>query len=388
MRRSDVLRDRGEGRTVAVTNVELFFDLVYVFAIIQLSEHLYEHLSVQVALETLVMFLAVWWAWNYTAWATGWIDPQRRRVVALMAVLMVLSLIMSASILDAFSTRDSRAETFALAYVALQLVRSGFMVWAFPAGDPMRRNYRHLLVWSAIAGVCWIAGGLVHGIDLRLVLWAVAAIVDLAAPMHGFWLPGAGHTPMRDWSLAGAHLAERCHLVLMIAFGESVLRLGESFADAHEGPSTVIAFLLGFVLAFALWALYFMFHAESGSEAIHNADDDAARIGRSGYAYAHALMVAGLIVVAVDIHRAIIAPAAASDAAFATACIAGPALYLAGIILFKHSIGQDAMTAPLIGIAALAALGTAASFSTQIVELIAATVVAAGVGLAAVLRQS
>ena len=95
-----VLRDRSAGQAPAVTNMELFFDLVYVFAITQLSGYLRLHLTGRGALETLVLFLAVWWAWNYTAWATNWIDPDRPRVAALMLVLMLLSLLMSAAIPD------------------------------------------------------------------------------------------------------------------------------------------------------------------------------------------------------------------------------------------------------------------------------------------------
>jgi low temperature requirement protein LtrA len=76
--------------------MELFFDLVYVFAVTQLSRYLYDHLTARGALETLVLFLAVWWAWNYTAWASSWIDPDTVPVRMLLLGLMFLSLIMSA----------------------------------------------------------------------------------------------------------------------------------------------------------------------------------------------------------------------------------------------------------------------------------------------------
>ena len=87
----------------AVTNMELFFDLVYVFAVTQLSHALLEHLSARGALEVLVLFAAVWWAWNYTAWATNWIDPDTLPVRVLLLVLMLLSLVMSAAIPQAFA---------------------------------------------------------------------------------------------------------------------------------------------------------------------------------------------------------------------------------------------------------------------------------------------
>ena len=141
-----------------VTNMELFFDLVYVFAFTQLSELLYEHLTWPAAGETAVIFVALWWAWNYTAWATGWVDPERAPVVLLLSVLMIASLVMATAILEAF---DGRGETFAIAYVVMQLLRSGFMVWVFGLREPMGRNYAQLFVWSAISGAIWIIGGTV-----------------------------------------------------------------------------------------------------------------------------------------------------------------------------------------------------------------------------------
>jgi hypothetical protein len=102
---------------------ELFFDLVYVFAFTQLSAHLYGNLSWQGGAETAVIFVALWWSWSYTSWATGWIDPEWLPVVVLLSVLMIACLVMASAIPEAFR---HRGETFALAYVAMQLLRSAF----------------------------------------------------------------------------------------------------------------------------------------------------------------------------------------------------------------------------------------------------------------------
>jgi len=161
-----------------------------VFAVTQLSHTLHEHLNGRGALETLVLFLAVWWAWNYTAWATNWIDPDHPTVRVLMLTLMLISLVMSAAIPDAFGRRGL---AFAGAYVALQVLRSAFMVAAF-RGRRMGRNYAQLLVWSCIAGALWIVGGFAHG-DTRLLVWIVAVAVDYAAPLHGFALPRLAGRP-------------------------------------------------------------------------------------------------------------------------------------------------------------------------------------------------
>ena len=134
MRQNLVLREGGTEAAVRVTSMELFFDLVYVFAFTQLSELLYEHLTFLGALETTVVFLALWWGWNQTAWTTDWVDPERTPVLILLSVLMVLSLVMSASILRAFG---SRGETFAITFVSMQLLRVGFMAWVFGPSHPI-----------------------------------------------------------------------------------------------------------------------------------------------------------------------------------------------------------------------------------------------------------
>jgi low temperature requirement protein LtrA len=356
-----------------VTNVELFFDLVYVFAIVQLSEHLLEHLTVRGGLQTGVLFLAIWWAWNYTAWATNWLDPDTTPVVLLMAVLMAISLVMSAAITEAF---QGRGEPFALAYVALQVVRGAFVVWAFGLRARMGRNYAQLLAWSVIAGVLWIIGGLVHGHDTRLVIWAVAVVLDLAAPLHGFWLPGLGGTPIEEWTLAGGHLAERCQLVLMIAFGETVLRIGEALVAAHGAPGVDAAFIVGFGLIVALWSIYFLSHAEHGAERIESSPAEAARLGRSAYAYAHGVMVGGIVVVAVAVHLALLHPKDSAHLGFLAVCVGGPSLYIAGITLFKHSLSHGRVGPPLAGIAAFVAAGAVASLGDCLIVLIVIAAVA------------
>jgi len=221
-----------------------------------------------------VLFPAVWWAWNYTAWATNWIDPGQPVVRGLMAVLMLISLVMSAAIPDAFS---GKAAAFAAAYVAIQVTRSAFMVAAF-RGQRMGSNYAQLLAWTAIAGLAWAAGVFVHG-DMQLLVWIIALVIDYGAPLHGFWLPGLGSTPIQEWTLAGGHLAERNQLVLLIALGESVLAVGRAFSELPARAATVAAFVTGFAETVSLWWMYFARHAGEATLTIARSRDPA-RMGR------------------------------------------------------------------------------------------------------------
>ena len=332
-----------------------------------------------------MIFVALWWSWSYTAWATGWIDPERMPVVALLGVLMLASLVMAASILLSFA---QRGEAFAIAYVAMQLLRGGFMVRAFGVRDPMGRNYLQLLGWSALSGVVWIVGGAVHDPHTRLLVWVAAAAIDLLAPALGFRLPGAGATPMAEWSVAGGHLAERCQLLLMIAFGESFMRIGEAWVHRDGSFGADCAFVIGFIWVVCLWSVYFLHHAEPGAKAIERAGEAAARLARSAYMYAHAAMVAGVLVVAVAIHKVIEAPSEASGAGFAAVCVCGPALLLVGLAFSKRSLGHGpGHRWPLVGVVALAAVGAAAALGDQLLELGAVTAVTAALAVRAQLSD-
>lgn len=355
---------RRDGVEPSVTNMELFFDLVYVFAVTQLSHTLVEHLDARTAVEVLVLFAGVWWAWNYTAWATNYVDPDRLPVRVLLAVLMLLSLVMSASIPDAFG---DRALAFAGAFVAMQLLRAGFMVWAL-RGSPMGRNYLQLGIWSAFASVFWIAGAIVDDSDARLALWAVAVLVDYGAPSIAYALPKLGRTPMSAWRLSPGHLAERCQLVVIIALGESLLINGQGFAEIDRTAATVAAFVLAFLGTVALWWLYFARHAEAALDRVARAADPA-RLGRGGYAYGHAVMVAGIIVVAVGDEVVLHHPTGHVDAAMTLTVIGGVVLYFAGMVLFTlatEGLDRQERIATVVAFAGLVVVAAIAHWLTPL----------------------
>ena len=143
--RANYLRTRKGHEHNRVTFVELFFDLVFVFAITQLSHGLLKHLTVLGAVQTTLMMMAVWWVWMYTAWCTNWLDPERAPVRVMLMALMLIGLVLSAAIPDAF---ESRGLAFAGGYVASQLGRTLFMLWCLRrhASGNFRKlhSHRHL----------------------------------------------------------------------------------------------------------------------------------------------------------------------------------------------------------------------------------------------------
>ena len=140
MPRHSHLREDGTQANDRVSAIELFFDLVFVFAVTQLSHYLLEHHNVAGALQTLLMFLAVWWAWIYTAWATNWLDPDHAPVRLVLIAVMLLSLVLSSAIPGAFGEYGLH---FALAYVAIQVGRTTYTSWA--KGEWQRRGSKNMI---------------------------------------------------------------------------------------------------------------------------------------------------------------------------------------------------------------------------------------------------
>jgi low temperature requirement protein LtrA len=336
-------------RTPEVGPVELFFDLVYVFAIIQLSHLLIDRLTWEGMAQTAVLFAAVWWGWNYTAWAMNWLDPGRIPVQLLTGVLMLAALGMAIAIPGAFG---AGAGMFVACALFMGVLRPLFMIVAF-RGSVLSGNYRLLLIWTLAAGAFWIAGCFVEP-AWRLPIWLVAVLLDYAAPLFQFRVPLLGSAPMETWDTDPEHLAERNRLVFIIALGESVLLMGGAAVyagglDARLGLDLV----LGFATLFLLWWNYFAVARHD----VRGEDESTAAL-RTAYAYAHAAMVFGAILIAVSIELRLshdhLTPA------IVLVSVAGPAVYLVGNLLFLCSrpggFGRLARSR-VAAVAALAGIG-------------------------------
>ena len=153
-----LLRDRSGGNQV--TNIELFFDLVYVFAVTQLSHNLVQYPTVSSALQSALLLAMVWLAWAYTTWVTNWMDPERIEVRLLLVVLALLSLAMSAALPRAFTGPQGIGDlgwVVGTSYAVQQVGRSVFMVVALRG--PLQRNFERILAWCAVSGALAVAGG-------------------------------------------------------------------------------------------------------------------------------------------------------------------------------------------------------------------------------------
>jgi low temperature requirement protein LtrA len=335
-----------------VTYAELFFDLVFVFAVTQISHTLLEKFTPLGALQTTLLFLAVWWVWVYTSWITNWLNPELTPVRVLLFLLMLGGLVLSTSIPKAFETRGL---WFALAYAAMQVGRAAFFLASVPRVRPsIRMNAIRTLAWLSVSAVFWILGGFAEG-QSRLLLWAVALGIEYLSAAVRFWIPKYGASSIEDWTVEGSHMAERSALFVIIALGESIVVTGATFSNLVWTGETVSAFVSVFIGSLVMWWIYFHVGAEAGSEQISRSSEPG-RLARLAYTYLHLPIVAGIILSAVADELVLKHPAGHSDLKTVLSAIGGPLLFLLGTILFKHAIRGWLQVSHLAGIVALGIL--------------------------------
>jgi low temperature requirement protein LtrA len=331
------LRPRTDGASQPITSVELFFDLVYVFAVTQLSHLILGDLSIGGVARAAFLLLVVWWAWIYTTWMVNWFDPSSPAVRGVLTGVMLASLLMAAALPEALT---SHGVLFAAGYVTLQVGRNLAGAALLPRGHPLRDVFERLVAWSVASGVLWLAGSALDG-DRRLLLWIPALAIDLAAPAAGYWLPGRGRAATTDYDIEGGHFAERCQGFIIIALGESVVVTGATAADAGLTATVVLCLVVAFLETAALWWLYFGAAAEH-SRAVMTASDDPGRLARDAYTYGHLPIVAGIIAAAVGDDLLIAHPHEALHGVGLAMVLGGPALYLLGESLFRWRMTASA----------------------------------------------
>ncbi len=367
---------REPGAERVVTPLELFFDLVYVFAIGQLSHHLLEHVDLRTAAETAILTLAVVYAWYMVAWGANWLDPDRMAVRLLLVGLMFASLLMSAAIPEAF---DGRAWLFVTGYLLIQIGRSLFLIIAL-RGRALGEHFVNDLVWEVLVGGLWVAGAVSDG-DVRLALWGAAIVATHAGTWSLHWLPGRGRAiDLSHTEIAGGHLVERFRLFFIIALGETVLTMGTAFTGEPFEVGRLLALAIGFTGTVALWWCYFHRSEHIGVELAERAED-AGAVGWLG-TWTLTLMVLALVGIAVGDELAIAHPGDDATLGFTLLTFGGPALFLLAQALFmRAALGHVPRSRP-VGLVALAIFAIATSPLTLIVGIAASAAVLVAVAVA------
>ena len=353
---------------------ELFFDLVFVFAMTQLASYLAANATSEGLVRGLVLFVTVWWLWINTAWATNRLDPDRSLVRVVVFALMAAGLMVSISIPNAFGDRGL---AFAGACVAMHVGRSAFMVWALVRHeDAQHATFLRVTIWFAVSAVPWIGGAFLEG-DWRVLAWTLALAIDVGVPWLGFAVPGLGRSPTDAWDVEGKHLAERCGLFIIIALGELLLVTGARMADLEWDAGILLAFAVALLGSLVMWWIYFDTGVKRGTKAFE-ASDDPGRLARFAYTYVHLPIVGGIVVSAVGDKLLLDDPYGPADGWPALVILGGPALFLTGNFLFKNATGRRWPLSHVVGLGLVAAawlLGR--GFSTLALSAIAVAILVA-----------
>ena len=353
------------GEEQRATSLELFYDLVFVFAITQVSRLLIHHLTWEGAGQALLVLLVVWWAWNYTTWVTNELDPESIAVRLVLIGVMLASLVMAVAIPRAFG---DHALLFAGSYVAIQVGRHAFLTFgAAQAGTIERERSGRILAWFVASGALWVSGGIADG-PARTVLWVAALVIDYAAPLALYWVPGRPRLTGSTWQVSTAHFAERFQLFIIIALGESIVDTGATTSGLDLDGARLAAFGLAFLETAALWWLYFNYVVRIAQRRLE-LSEDRTRLARDGYTYLHVVMVAGVIVSAVGQELTIAHPTQVLAGEEVAAVVAGPAIYLLAHALFRLRLAGSVSAKRLGGAVACAAVGGIGAVAPALVVL-------------------
>jgi low temperature requirement protein LtrA len=344
---SDAERER-EYDEHQVTPLELFFDLVFVFAITQVTRLLAQDPTWGGVFRGMLVLAALWWAWSVYAWLTSAMDVDEGGVRLVMLASMGAMFGVALAVPGAFG---DDAVLFGLAYLLVRLfhlVLSATVV----RDDPDRRGALLRFAPTAIVGPSLLVfAGFLEG-DERIAVWLVALAIDYLGPV----VIGVG----RGWRVAPEHFAERHALIILIALGESIIAIGVG-AGFELGLEVIVAAALGIVVVSALWWLYFDVAAIFARRRLMQAKGlELHRLALHAYSYLHLPMVAGIVLFALGLKTTVGHAGEALDTVPAVALCGGAALYLLAHIAFLFRTTGRVFRRRTVGAAGLLALVPAA----------------------------
>ena len=351
-----------------VTPLELFFDLVFVFAITQVTSMLAADPTWGGLLRGLLVLGALWWAWVAYAWLTNTLDSQEGAVRIAMFGAMAAMLIAALAVPEAF---DEHGVIFAVAYVAVRALQIALYALAARGDHDLLDAVLRLAASTSISGVLLVTAGFLDD-QPRIALWVIALAIDYGGVLRG---RSAG------WRVHPGHFAERHGLIIIIALGESIVAIGVGAGGIELTAGVVAAGLLAIVVVSALWWAYFDWVAIVAEQQLRQAEGSRqAALARDAYSYFHFPMVAGIVLFAMSLKKTIDDFDVHLEAVPATALCVGLALYLVGHVLLRYRISGDVGRRRSIGRGrplAVLALIAFWPFADDVPALAALTVVAA-----------
>ncbi|MEI6662759.1 MAG: low temperature requirement protein A [Actinomycetes bacterium] len=338
--------------------LELFFDLVFVLAITQVTAYLASHLNWRGVAEGLIILGLMWWAWVGYSWLTNSVDsddvPTRLTIFTAMAALVVVALAMPGAFGD-------EALLMACAYGLVRTMQVGLYAYGTDPDDPNHGAILKLAPGFMFSSLLLIVGALVGG-DAQIWIWLVALLIDVATPFM---------SDTSGFRVHAGHFAERHGLIVIIALGESIVALGAAASGQPLDFALVAGVTMGVAIAASLWWTYFDVTAVAAEQRLASVGPvDRARLARDAYSVIHLPMIAGVVLLALGLKKALGHADHHLELIPALALVGGPALYLLGQVAFRYrnirTVGWTRLVAAVLlllllpvalAIPALAAIG-------------------------------
>ena len=324
-------------REQRVTPLELFFDLVFVFALTQVTTGLSDNPTWSGLGHALLILGVLWWAWAAYAWLTNTVDPGVGAVWGAMLIAMGAMFVAALAVPDAFG---DHGVLFGVAFLIVNVMH--LTLYALSArGDrdllaAILRTAPSALVGAALIVVAGFVGG-----GLRAVLWLAALAVGYLEPLF---------VGLRGWRVEPAHFVERHGLIVIIAIGESLIAIGVGEQDSGISTGVIVAAVLGFVVAASFWLAYFDFFPIRAQQILADLSGvQRTALARDVYTYLHLPMVAGVVLFAFAMKKTLAHVGDELDTIPALGLCGGPALYLFAYVALRvrvsRTLGRGRLTA-------------------------------------------
>ena len=360
--------DRRAEREQRVTPLELFFDLVFVFAITQVTSFLSHSPTWGGLLRGLLLLGALWWAWSAYAWLTNTLDPEEGAVRLAMLAAIAAMLVVSLAAPGAFG---SDGVTFGVAYLVVRALHLLLFAIAARGDRDLFRAVVRVLPASTLALVLLVVAGFLHG-SARLAIWGAALAILYLGPLLGH---------MRGWRVSPEHFVERFGLIVIIALGESIVGIGVGARGLPLDAGVIGAALLGITVVACLWWAYFDWVVYVAQSRLAEATGARrAALARDAYSYLHLPMVAGIVLFAFGLKTALPEVTRSLHTLPALGLCGGVAMYLLAHVALRLRLGsglgrgRPVASVVLLGllpvartVPALAALGLVAAVCVSLI---------------------
>ena len=306
--------------------LELFFDLVFVFAFTQVTALILEDPSVTGFVRATLVLAMVWWAWSAYAWMTNSIDVENTVTRLIIFAAMAAGFFMALAVPHAFA---DEAAWFAVAYFVVRVLNTALYSWGVRNDPVLLRSLARLTPWFLLAALVALSGGFLDA-DVRGWVWLASLAIDVAGTL----------TVARvDWRISPSHFAERFALIVIIALGESIVSIGVATSSLDRDATYAVSVVVAFAGVIALWWAYFDFTAVAAERSLKRAAPLArGPLARDVFTYFHFPIVLGIILYAVAAKKTLEHPLDPLSKPGRWALGLGIALFLAGFVLARFRV--------------------------------------------------